>query len=666
MVEKLSRNYHSGIDGLRAIAVLAVILFHMDAFPFWQGGFTGVDIFFVISGFVISQSLAGRSDRNMGRFLLDFYRRRLVRIMPALAVMLLVTTLAAVLFIPVSWLSRSIDGTGLAAFFAWSNVRIALDNGSYFSPVAGLNPFLHTWSLGVEEQFYLIFPLIAYFQSHKRVALNRAANIFLALLAGVSFYLSILGSVEQGKTAYYFLSGRFWELAAGALLYRLCSRDTLVSNYRLWSNLLMSAGLGMMGAGFFMAGQDAFPYPWALLPVLGTVFSIIGTIESEGTPSILQKILTWPVLTYIGRISYSLYLWHWPVAVLFRWTFGFTSLFAKCLFVLVTGIFALVSYHFIETPIRRSAFLKKQKNWKIVVGSLTLIIVAAGLAWLMWDSRTELSLSVTRNVYIWQSGRYEENGSQKTMPDDPDIRGRRLFVVGDSHAAAYRTMLTIVSKDLGVEVREFEEGDCPVAGLLSPMDSRTKTHYQKALREIKALARPGDVVFLASLRMPTYADNFEPTDIDTITKEFFSEAAVRNRHKALEEAHAIVASFRSTGALVVMEAPLPVLFAPPYRCSDWFNKMNPIAANGLVVSRTFLERIRQPVLESISRLADSHKGFLVWDPFPILCPEETFSAYDGQGEPIFWDGDHLSGNGNRMLAPSFENFLRSLWTQRSD
>jgi hypothetical protein len=133
----------------------------------------------------------------------------------------------------------------------------------------------------------------------------------------------------------------------------------------------------------------------------------------------------------------------------------------------------------------------------------------------------------------------------------------------------------------------------------------------------------------------------------------------------LEEAHIIIDSFTKTGAYVVMEAPLPVLFSPPYRCSDWFNKINPIGTNGLTVSRAFLERMRRPVMDSISTLLDSHEGLYVWDPFPILCTDEIFSAYDKKGEPVFWDGDHLSGNGNRILAPSFREFLINLWIRNS-
>jgi hypothetical protein len=183
------------------------------------------------------------------------------------------------------------------------------------------------------------------------------------------------------------------------------------------------------------------------------------------------------------------------------------------------------------------------------------------------------------------------------------------------------------------------------------------------LADITELVRPGDVVFLASLRMPEFADQFEPVNIDAVVKEFFSAKAVQNRKQALQEAHTIIDDFTNAGAYVVLEAPLPVLFAPPYRCSDWFNRMNPVGANGLTVSRDFLEIVRRPVMESMLALAATHDRVYIWDPFPILCTTETLSAYDHKGQPIFRDGDHLSGNGNRILAPSFRQFLVALWAK---
>lgn len=670
MERHLQRGYINGIDGLRAIAVLAVILFHMDVLSFWQGGFTGVDVFFVISGYVISKSLADKSDLTLGHYLLRFYKRRLIRIVPALLVMLLVTTLASVLFIPSAWLSRTIDASGLSAFFGYSNFQFAWNSENYFSPRVELNPFLHTWSLGLEEQFYLLFPLIFYLQlkikNKRREAREDTkpvmrSSVVLVVLAGVSLIYSVFESASHSKSAYYLLPSRFWELAVGAILFQLHGQGWLIPRSERRSNLLILTGLGTMGAGFFMAQPRAFPFPWALLPVMGTVLSISGTIKRQGGNSVSQEFLSHPVLTYIGRISYSLYLWHWPVAVLFRWTFGFETLISKGLYVLVTFFLAIVSYHSIENPVRGSAFLKRQRDWRIVATSLTLIVASYFSARFMVDAKPALSLSVTRDAYTWRSRKYWNDGPKTPITEDPNILGRRLFAIGDSHTAAYRTMLNIVSKELGIEVHEYEQGGSAVAGLLRPMDEQGREHYREVLAEVKDLVRPGDVVFLASLRMPEFADQFEAVYIDAVVEAFFSETAAQDRKQALEEARRAIAEFTDTGAYVVLEGPLPVLFAPPYRCSDWFNKMNPVGANGLTVSRDFLERLRQPVMESMSALANGREGVYVWDPFPVLCTEETFSAYDEKGDPIFWDGDHLSANGNRILAPSFREFLVSLW-----
>ena len=670
MERHLQREYINGIDGLRAIAVLAVILFHMDALPFWQGGFTGVDVFFVISGYVISKSLANKSDLTLGSYLLGFYKRRLIRIMPALLVMLLVTTLASTLFIPSAWLSRTIDAAGLSAFFGYSNFHFAWDNENYFSPRVDFNPFLHTWSLGLEEQFYLLFPLIFYLRlktNGKGAGGNRntkramLSSVILIALAGLSFSFSILASAQHSKSAFYLLPSRFWELAAGTMLLLLHQQGRLIPKSKGAANLFIFTGLGAVGAGFLMAQPQAFPFPWALLPVMGTVLLISGTVEREAANSRFQKVLSHSVLTYIGRISYSLYLWHWPVSALFRWTFGFETALSKGLYVLVTFLLAMISYHTIENPLRGGSFLRRQKDWRIVAASLALIVATYFSARFMVDSKSELSLSVTKNTTIWNSRRYWFDGPKEPITEDPNILGRRLFAVGDSHTAAYRTMLNIVSKELGIEVHEYEQGGSAVAGLLRPMDEQGQAHYQEILGEIEELVRPGDVVFLASLRMPEFADQFEPVYIDAVAREFLSEEAVQNRRQALVEAHRIVADFTDAGAYVVLEAPLPVLFAPPYRCSDWFNKMNPIGANGLTVSREFLERMRRPVMESMAALAASHDGVSIWDPFPVLCTTETFSAYDQKGQPIFRDGDHLSANGNRILAPSFREFLISLW-----
>lgn len=197
------------IDGLRAVAVLSVIIFHADFLNVLPGGFTGVDIFFVISGYVISQSLSARSNRGFGEYLADFYRRRLLRIVPALLLVLLVCSLVSAMFVPQAWLSMQNDRTGLAAFFGMSNFVLAWASDTYFSPSTLLNPYTHTWTLAVEEQFYLIFPLI-YFVWLRYKERNNFIWALLPFLALISLAFSAIQTQADPLKAFYLLPSRFW------------------------------------------------------------------------------------------------------------------------------------------------------------------------------------------------------------------------------------------------------------------------------------------------------------------------------------------------------------------------------------------------------------------------------------------------------------------------
>jgi peptidoglycan/LPS O-acetylase OafA/YrhL len=658
--------YVPEIDGLRAIAVLAVVIYHMNLSPLLKGGFIGVDIFFVISGYVISKSLYNGQALGLLSYISNFYTRRMKRIIPALVTCLVVTMIASILFIPASWLDDLIGKTGLSAFLGYSNFTLALNNNQYFSVVEEYNPFLHTWSLAVEEQFYLLFPLLFYvwlnFRGKESVT-GFIARVILPFLCIISFCFAIWETSVNHNRAFYLLPSRFWELAVGALLFQFHSKNFYVFKSQKMLSGLMLTGIMMIVSGFIFTDPWAFPFPWALVPVTATTLilnGIAGTIEK---PSFLSKFLSSLPMKYIGKISYSLYLWHWPAAVLLRWTVGFNTYWLMFIYLAASFGLATLSYHFIETPIRKGAFLLKQQNWKIITSGIVVIVVVFLAAQLIAGAKQSLCLSVTKDSYIWQSGRYERDKPKQPINLDPHIAGRRIFALGDSHTAAYRTMLNIVSGQLGIEVSEYEAGGCAVAGLLKPMSQleNCEQFYQDSLSEIKRLAKPGDIVFLASMRMPELSNRFEIVDIESVLTEFNSSESLKDRQLALEEANQIIKEFETLELYVLIEAPLPVIKVPLYRCSDWFNKMNPIASPGTTISRDVLLGIRQPVMDSLSILQERHPNLYVWDPFYVLCDQEEFSAYDDNGLPIFYDGDHLSAHGNRMLVPSFLAKLLTIW-----
>ncbi|MGI4838773.1 MAG: acyltransferase family protein [Janthinobacterium lividum] len=650
-------HYLPGIDGLRAIAVLSVIVFHLDFLDLLPGGFTGVDMFFVISGYVITRALAERTHLGFGAYLLDFYRRRLLRILPALLVVLLVSFVVAALFVPQVWLSNQNDQTGLAAIIGLSNFTLAGNTNPYFSPRAELNPFLHTWSLGVEEQFYLLFPAIYFLYRRCRTHLKFAWAL-LPALALASLIVSGVQTATDPLSAFYLLPSRFWELAAGALLFQALGNKTLTVRGGWLAQVLLMAGMGLVTLGFVYAERKLFPFPWALVTVSGTLLLIAAvTLQPASCRSPLHTLLQSPPLVYVGRLSYSLYLWHWPVAVFLRWTTGLELLEAQVLYPFIVLALAAGSYHWIETPIRAGRSMLQRNAWVAISASL----VAVGMTWLaaLWitDNTAAISLSQTRDSYLWHA--YKHYPRETVEPvDDPEIEGRQLFVLGDSHTAAYRTLLKLVELRLGVQVREYEHGGCAVVSLIGADPEDCDAEREAALADIEARANPGDIVWLASLRMPELAGRDWQAGEQAAWAQALAEV---DTTQADISARAMLTRLAATQAQILIDAPKPLFKAPPNRCSDGFNHMNPVCAPGLTVERAQIAKLRAPQLQLLAQLQRDYPSLHVWDPLPLLCPYSACSAYDREGRPLYNDSDHLSGHGNRTLERSLTEALISIW-----
>ena len=395
--------YVIGIDGLRAVAVLAVMLYHLveSVLP---GGFTGVDVFFVISGYVVSGSLARYAGKPLGAYVLGFYARRIRRIFPALVVVLLVSGLLATVFIPKSWLSSSSQMTALYAFFGLSNFALVQFDDGYFSPRVDFNPYTHTWSLAVEEQFYLVFPLLFFLWLFFRTRQGPVSGVLrnalvVATVASLAFAWQQSGA-EPDK-AFYLLPSRFWELGAGALLFTLHATGFLRPASSVWKSVALLTGLGLVLSGFVLASKSAFPFPWALLPVTGTVLLITGLVSALPR-SPLQAVFENRLARYIGKRSYSLYLWHWPVYVLMRWTTGLEAVVFQVVAVVLTFVLAHFSYRWVELPFLRSQRVKNIPNkWLLPIG-LVLLVGAFGLERQIFAHQHEISQSVVvRHADQW-------------------------------------------------------------------------------------------------------------------------------------------------------------------------------------------------------------------------------------------------------------------------
>ena len=432
--------YRPDIDGLRAIAVLAVLFFHTKV-PGFSGGFVGVDIFFVISGYLITSIIL--KDIRENRFsIARFYERRIRRIFPALfPVMVFVLAVGAYLFDQSAFknLGESITATTLFS----SNIVFWRESG-YFDAPSLEKPLLHTWSLAVEEQFYIVFPIVLMLIG--RYMKGRYVPLVLAAFV-LSFVASVYGVTHYPGATFYLVPTRAWELLTGSLL----ALGVFPAPSSSWQkNLGAIVGLAFI-FGSIVSYTEATPFPGlaALLPVLGSGL-VIHSGRGGGT-YLAQKTLTSRPLVFVGLISYSLYLWHWPIVaftkyLLFRSMNGYDS----ALIIVVSFIFASLSWKFIEQPFRGKEQLIPDRNRLFVLaGFVMAVFIGSGVLIQMRNGMGErISPEITRNVdKAKDDSLLKMYGEWNIMTDNLDkgvmahIVGSKtstpsFALVGDSHASA--------------------------------------------------------------------------------------------------------------------------------------------------------------------------------------------------------------------------------------
>jgi peptidoglycan/LPS O-acetylase OafA/YrhL len=356
---KAATCYRADIDGLRAVSILLVVAYHAQPWLV-PGGFVGVDIFFVISGFLITRIILGEA--KAGSFSsLAFYARRVRRIFPALVVVLATTYL-------IGWMVLLPDGfallgKGTAAGVAFVSNLFQLHQSGYFAPDAAENPLLHLWSLGIEEQFYIFWPLLLvllFGSKYRRVG--------IAAVAAASFGLSLLIFLGLKEWSFYSPLPRAWELLAGGLLASRLVEGAQRQSSPLRDNLLSAAGLAaIIGAAAALNKESLFPGAWALLPALGAVLII-----SAPNSTVNRVLLSSRAMVAIGLISYPLYLWHWPLlSYLGIIRNGVPNAIEICAVVVVAFVLAWLTFRFVEIPLRRQP--------KAVPG-LSFALLAVGLA----------------------------------------------------------------------------------------------------------------------------------------------------------------------------------------------------------------------------------------------------------------------------------------------
>ncbi|MBU2531776.1 MAG: acyltransferase [Alphaproteobacteria bacterium] len=620
--------YQPSLDGLRTIAVGTVIAYHLDL-PFISGGFVGVDVFFVLSGYLIS-SLIFR-EVEAGTFtLVNFYDRRIRRIIPALFVMLAFTMLASFLFLLPSALKlygASLVGAALSA----ANFVFFLQSG-YFSTDASFRPLLHAWSLSIEEQFYLIYPLVML------LAWRFGRRTLFSLLL-VVFALSLGGTVWQTgispTAAFYLPQFRAWELMAGGIIAFMSFRIMLG-----WVGPSLAAVAGWLGivailtASFAYSIATPFPGIAAVLPVAGAALVIVAAGRDAAWGP--RVVLNLPPVVYLGKISYSLYLWHWPLIVFYRHFAGIEIGGAAQLALLaLTVLFSAASYHFVEMPFRKgfgwnSVF--KRYAWAAAF-AIALCSVGTGY-YLLQGLPTRFDPDVLQIARAAQ----DNNPRRQMCHSDEDfyitfdracVYGDpaavpSVLVWGDSHGAELSMSLGERLADRAAALKQLTSSRCPpFLEVDFPDRSRCRKDNEDVIAALKTAPEIETVVLIAH-----YQNHF-----------------IAGRTQGLG---ATLDALKSLGkhVVVVGQAPTPKEPVP--------ERLAQLARQGDDVS-TYWFAPDWPLLTAIDGFLESQAlahGADFVDPRQVLCAgDDALCLQSVDGDVLYFDGNHLSMAGSRRVAP---------------
>lgn len=457
-----AQTYNPGIDGLRALAVLAVFAFHLDH-RWLPGGYLGVDIFFVISGFLITSILL--KEMSAGRFSwLEFYRRRIKRILPAYLFMLAGVTLAA-FFVMLPYDFKKYAVSAFASLFFLSNVNYALRQGDYFSTDAEQWPLLHTWSLAVEEQFYLFWPVILFGlfvllpDAAKRRRLLLPLLLMLALVSVIGASL-LSGDSSLAKWSYYSVATRAFELLVGAGLAVLKAEGRLKP---LGVRVTAPALLVLLASLVLHDASLPFPSFSALIPCVATAILLAGAPQG-----FIYRLLSWKPLVGIGLISYSLYLWHWPLVSFTRYLFDFGNgafhIAPAQALAIVTAAFALAwfSYRFIETPIKQARLGFRAAFVRFCVLPNALGALVFGAIFVSHGAPFRLDTAATTAMQAFNSIDKQQCPDFVSLgcPGGDRQSARRYLIIGNSYAEHYFKFYDTLGRAAGIRVDLAASGGC--------------------------------------------------------------------------------------------------------------------------------------------------------------------------------------------------------------
>lgn len=635
-------DFRNDIQGIRALAILLVVFCHFSV-PGFSGGYIGVDVFFVISGYLIS-GLIKTEYESTGKFSFgNFYARRFLRLLPALAFMLLGVSLLACIFVsPHEQIFHSLAAAPSAIWL--SNFFYASQNFNYFDPVNRGELFLHTWSLAVEEQFYLVWPIIlllslSSLKKAKKINIDIPPLIFWVFI--ISFLVSVFGTYIQPVWAYYMMPARLWQFAVGGILFLIkdkYSSQVYLEKHKQVFNYMGVLGVLLLATSLIVLAQPKY-YPGylALLPTVGAAMLLW---RNGFYDTATHKLFSFPLFRYVGDISYSLYLWHWPV-----WMFVSAWMpiqYANKFFIaiILSILLSIFSYYVIELPFRRSKSFKAQPKLVMIL-SVCLCAVLFKLAdyWTnkaaKWDEVVQLHVE---SDYLMSEGCDKWYSSSTVAPcffGDYNAT-HTAVVIGDSQASQwfYAFQKAYVKQDWNLVV--LIKSACPMVDEKKFYSRLGREYFECYMWRAKALdyivqLKP-NVVILGS-------------GTDDYTKTQWEEGTVR-----------LVQKINGSAGKIFIIAPTPKLPVDGLDCllrEKWTNQFFT-----MVGSCDFKNKGNELISSALNRAANRFSNVQMIDMQDVICPSQICSA-ERNGIIVYRDHQHLNADYVKSISGELEERLNA-------
>ena len=642
-MEKSKNNYRAEIQGLRAIAVLLVVFYHAEVF--FKSGFIGVDVFFVISGFVIAQSINHQYSEQNNFSIVNFYARRVRRLLPGLAAML------AIVLVLSTWLSTISSRvqtvrTGLFATFSLSNLFLfRFRPDGYFEVTEKTNALIHTWSLSIEEQFYVVFPLvfaaIVHFGKRKKIDHRKLVLVVFIGISLLSFVLSVVASTRgihglngivsrvigsdslDSRFAFYLPFTRAWEFLAGVLLAQIRIGNKSSTKTELFG--LLGLILIVISALTF-ENLSSFPGYVVIFPVVGTTLVLFFSTEK----SLLGKVLSHKWLVWIGDRSYGWYLWHWPLIQFVKpfWPNSHVAAFFAGLSAIVP---AALSYRYLENKFRHQLRWRKPEMMIAVISfSLLLPLVAAV------SSRSVMpELGPHQDATLgceYGDLMKIESGGKCVFPSG--LNGGSAVLIGDSHAGQLTEAFIPASHDLGLDAVIAVKGNNPYLFMTWDQVQNEASYPFISIQRIVEI-NPKVVVIAQS----SYSREV-PSGI-TWSDQFYPILEILENHKIP----------------VVVVAESVVVNIRPQECSV-AQVMLGFCNAEKSLNRFDLEKGRSIRVKQEEIAVSKVNNAVILDTLPVLCPTQICSTRR-DGEWWWRDDAHISITASKALTPLLTNTMRS-------